>query len=86
MNVKQVTFTFEKEFYAKLQTKAQQNGYKNVQQYGYDLLHHVIYGKKHRGGRPRYMGYDDRLARMTARPTKDSAKIVRWAKARGLWD
>ena len=86
MSVHKITFTFEPEFYQKISLKAKKGGYKNIQQYAYDLLHHVVYGKKKAGGRTKKIGYDDQLAKMMGRPTRESKKRVAWAKKVGLWN
>lgn len=85
MTVKQVTLTLDTQMYEKATAKAARQGYKNVQQYANDLLHHAVYSKKHRGGRPLKEGFDDSIARMIARPTKESKKRVATARRSGLW-
>ncbi len=82
MVAKQVTFTFEPMFYRRLLSKSKKAGYKNVQQYGYDLLHHAVYGKKNSGGRPKRKNPEREYLDKFSTPTKETYKIERSAGLR----
>lgn len=85
MTTEQVHLRIEQSLLERLGKNAQRQGFPTIQRYITDVLHHAVYSKKHRGGRPLKEGFDDRIARMIARPTKESRKRVAWAKRSGLW-
>lgn len=85
MVTKQVILTFDKQFYTKALAQSTRKGYKNIQQYTYDLLHHAVYSKKNKGGRPVKKTYDDIIMKAITKPTAKSRKLEAWAKKRGIW-
>ena len=85
MGVKRVSFCFDSDFFRKIQLSAVKNGYKNIQQFCYEAIRKEVYNKKHAGGRPQNLLFDDVIANKIARPTAESRKRIEWAKKAGLW-
>ena len=77
MTTKQVVLTLDSSFFEALKKKSVQNGFKNLQQYVCDVLHHTTYGKKHAGGRSRRKDPESEYLDKFSQPTKETYKIER---------
>lgn len=74
MAVKKLVLTLNEEILIKINDKSKKQGYKNPQQYVYELIRRDIFRKK-AGGRPKAISSDEAYLNKFSTPTKETRKI-----------
>lgn len=81
MTSKKIVLTFEKDFYSMIMQRVQKDGFRNVQQYFYELARRNIYSRLKRSKK---LSAEEEYLNKFSSDTKESRKLVKELKKQGV--